>query len=166
MKIAKTKKQSRLIVLIALCAALIAASWLTLAYANNSWPFHNSLPQRFLSQKDTAEETGIDKKTDSSDAADGTVGKDDTPTYVDPPLTNPPSSNDPYPIENEHYKIAQNSATDYHITLYPIVNNPKLSDYDAQLRAYKKEALNYLKHRYGNIDNFTITWTPSDAENI
>lgn len=90
----------------------------------------------------------------------------ESPGFISSPITNPPATNDPYPIENEHYKIEQQSERSYQITLYPIANNPEYSDYNAQLKAYKTEALDYLTKRYGNIDNFTFTWSPSDAQNI
>ena len=88
------------------------------------------------------------------------------PGYVNPPISNPPTDTTPYPIENEHYRIDQKSPTNYDVTLYPIANNPDYSDYNAQLKAYKNEVLDYLKKRYGDISKFSFTWSPDSAKNI
>lgn len=111
------------------------------------------------SENNTASTKPTENTATSNDSSE-------TKDYVSTPISNPPKNTDPYPIENEHYKIAQNSTTNYTITLYPIVNNPGQSDYHAQLKAYKTETLNYLSGRYGDISHFTFTWNPPDAKDI
>lgn len=114
--------------------------------------------------KDTAN-TPDDSKSPDDSGQTQSGGQDDTSGYVDTPIEQP-EINDPYPIENEHYKIQQFSQTSYKITLYPIANNPDYSNYDAQLRDYKNEALDYLKKRYGSTAQFTIQWSPKNAEDV
>jgi len=124
----------------------------------------NSSQDRTPSSTSNQDKESPERENDSPDSKPKTTDSDKS--YVETPISNPPEINDPYPIENEHYKIDQNSSTSYHITLYPIANNPRYSNYDAQLKAYKIEALDYLEKRYQSIDNFKIKWTPSDAEEV
>lgn len=172
MRIKKNKTHARKKVLLGslLAVTIASASYLGYAYTADSWPFNQASQETAQDQEDTS--TPNDKNpaqpqnpTDNSgEPGTGNQPKPDDGKYVDVPITNPPEVNDPYPIENQHYKITQKNDTTYHVTLYPIANNPEYSNYNAQLKAYKNEALSYLKKRYGTIDNLTITWTPTDAE--
>lgn len=178
MKIQKSKSPRTKTIILTVTAILLigSLSYAALAWQNSYWPF--AVTQDESAQK---EDSGTTNEDTEQNVDEEPVDSDDTPDtdtprpnsdqpaddeFISSPISNPPSSNDPYPIENEHYKITQNSRTSYHITLYPIANNPDYSNYSAQLRAYKDEALSYLKERYGNIDSFTFTWSPEDAKNV
>lgn len=90
---------------------------------------------------------------------------DNDRTYIAPPI-NQPSTSARYPIENERYRIEQMDTQSFNVTLYPIVNNPAIDNYEQQLKEYKQDVVTYLTDRYGDISSFDITWTPSNAENI
>lgn len=166
MKINKkvSSKKSHPIVFAVLAALLILGIYTASAYAFTLWPFNTN---------DTTN-TGADNETDGTkpdtegvtNDGDTNPEDDDSSDFIDPPLQNPPTSADPYPIENEKYKIAQTNEKSFMVTLYPIANNPEYSDYNAQLKAYKADVLAYLKNRYGSTTELSITWSPSDAQNL
>lgn len=75
------------------------------------------------------------------------------------------------PVENLHYKIDysvdDNNNAKLTITLYPIINGPQdKSRYTQQLKDYKQEALDYLKKKKVNLDQFKIEYSPSAADTI
>lgn len=166
MKIKNNTPKKHIIVVTSIVLALIIGS-VTLAYTEEFGPFADETSSKEYKQTNTSNDHQ-NKNTDQvtkEDNEPGTPPVNDT-DYISTPITIPPTTEDPYPIENEHYKISQNSDTSFHITLYPIANNPEYSDYNTQLRIYKQEALDYLQKRYGNITNFEITWNPPEAENV
>lgn len=123
---------------------------------------------------DTTNEPPIGKETDNANGSGNNdnnsvpeaVNPDTTKdSYVSGPITQP-SINEPFPIENEHYKIVQNSETKYTATLYPIVNNPDYIDYPSQLKAYKKEVMDYLSKRFADVSKLSINWIPDEATNL
>lgn len=133
------------------------------------------LAYTYLSQKDQPQNTSDSQSKDSSDndkKDDDTKPEDkDTKNDLNNSVAVPPAPNEaadaPFPIENAHYKIQQNSPTSYTITLNAIINNPsQYNEYRQQLKQYKTEALDYLKSRFGSTDNFTFTWNPEDAKDI
>lgn len=177
MKISKSqrdKKKTTFIVLGAMVSILVVLLLWVYAFGSNS--NNDTTP---VSRPGTAEET-------SDDPADGTkedqeenpASKPDTeqenpsapavddPNFISSPISNPPTDTTPYPIQNEHYKIEQQAQSKYRITLYPIANNPDYSDYNAQLKAYKQEALDYLNGRYGDTSNFSFEWNPDNAKDL
>lgn len=180
MKINKhTQKKSIYITLltVTLCIGLYTA----FAYSQSSWPFEstNSPDSRREDTPDKIKERGskdeeltestekvkpIEKSTSNETSFDAPPS--DEKTYVNPPLIDQPAVSDPYPIENERYKISQHNQTNFEVTLYPIVNNPEYSNYKAQLKAYKNEVLDYLRKRHGDTNNLTIIWSPSDAQDL
>ena len=128
------------------------------------------------SKDSSSSENSVDKNNDTStnnSSSNQSEGDDneleessnDTSTYISTPIEQP-SASASFPIENEHYKIVQNSSSSYTVTLYPIVNNPEYSDYSTQLKAYKNEVTSYLTNRIGDISKISITWLPADANNI
>lgn len=148
---------------------LIAGVYVGSAYAFHLWPFPSAQNTTTNSPSSNTTNDGSSNTppntntgTDGSAPTDSGGGTD----YVSPPLTSQPSNTDPYPIENERYKIVKTGDTSFNVTLYPIVNNPEYSNYNAQLKAYKNEVLAYLKSRYGSTTNLSINWSPSDAQNL
>jgi len=68
--------------------------------------------------------------------------------------------------ENEQFKIRKLDDT-YTITLYAIINRPDQYDYyKDQLRDYKQNALNYLKHNNINPDKVNIIYEPEEAKDL
>ncbi|MBM3210400.1 hypothetical protein FJZ39_03635 [Candidatus Saccharibacteria bacterium] len=163
MKINTKKSKKPLIITVAVITALLLGGGATYAYLNQLGPFSNSSNQEtFTEESNPQEDAPVTPERDRNERGDS-----NEPTeYLDTPISNPPANNDPYPIENEHYRIEQSAATSFTVTLYPIANNPDYTDYDAQLRAYKTEASDYLKNRYGSLNNLTITWIPDEAKDL
>lgn len=163
------KKNNNKIIIIALTFAVIVAAYAVTAYVVGIFPF-TAKEVRITNEQKT--DGASEESTDESEAPDDEqIIPDDTTTPNDTPsgstpITNPPTESDPFPIENEHYRIDQKSQTQYDITLYPIANNPAESDYTAQLKAYKSEALQYLKSRFGSTENMTFNWSPQNAADI
>lgn len=132
------------------------------------------LAYTYMGQKNQSQNTSDSKDKDSSgnDKKDETKPEDkDTKNDLNNSVAVPPAPTEaadaPFPIENAHYKIQQNSPTSYTVTLNAIINNPnQYNEYRQQLKQYKTEALDYLKSRFGSTDNFTFTWNPDDAKNI
>lgn len=169
MKIKKSHTQNKLILCSAIVVVIAVAGYVASAITYDLWPFEKLTHSTMSEDQSKSDNTARSKKNGDKTDTTGQTKTNNPPTdkgYVDTPISNPPKVTDPYPIENEHYKISQDSATNYQITLYPIANNPEHSDYIAQLRLYKSEALNYLKSRYGKVDNLTIEWTPSEASDL
>lgn len=165
------KKRNILIICtIVILLILGGAGWFYYTYSDNNPSTNISSDQKTKSTKDedkdkqvTNNETPVsDKDTPSTDSS---PTNSDSSTGVVTPSTKP-GNTDPYPVTNEHYQIKQISTTNFEITLFPVINNPEYADYNSQLRAYKKEALDYLTNRYGSIDGFGIDWNPDDAENL
>jgi len=87
-------------------------------------------------------------------------------TNVIPPAQTP-TNNEPFPVENSHYKIVQDSDKAFTVTLYAVINNPSQHDeYIAQLKTYKAEALAYLNQRFGQTSNLSLTWNPPAAKDL
>jgi len=174
MKIEKSKTKKSLYIAISIIAACVVV-YLFCAYTFSLWPLQDNKPTSTSQQvkkeqndeevKDEVGDGNVDSSQDRP-IEESPTSTDQDQDYLDSPVSNKPTNSDPYPITNEHYRIKQNSSTDYSITLYPIVNNPDYSDYNAQLKDYKQEALSYLRARYGSVDNFTINWSPGDAQNL
>lgn len=166
----QTSTASKKPIIISLIIVLVLASgtYTALAYSQGLWPFTSTVNQDGSNQQEEVRDENTPSKPDTeSPTGSETPQNPDTDTnYVNPPLTESPATNAPYPIENEKYKITQDSEKSFTVTLYPIVNNPEYSDYTAQLKAYKNEVLTYLKNRYGSTSNLVITWNPSDAQNL
>lgn len=175
MRISKTKNNKQYFIIIFVTSIVLVGAYTGAAALYHLWPFSSPGTSTNRSSELTDESSSSSKSSDapssnssSNTSKDGSTQNNtqSNPNYVDTPITNQPTNNDPYPITNEHYRIEQKSQTNYLITLYPIVNNPEYSDYNAQLRAYKTEALDYLKGRYGNIDSYNFEWSPSNAANL
>ena len=180
MKIKSTtkKSQTKRLGLILLAVILVLCIGTAFAYFSKLGPFSenknaskNKVNSSHSDNKQSSEKKSPSPST-SNDSPTTTPSNTSTspsqsdPGYVNPPISSPPTDTSPYPIENEHYRIAQKSPTNYDVTLYPIANNPDYSDYNAQLKAYKNEVLDYLKKRYGDISKFSFTWSPDSAKNI
>ena len=168
MRISQKNNTLKKTIIIAL--ALILISIVVYAvYASNShaWPFGKSVQETTEKENEgtTVEGEGSNTNTDKP-STPTPKPTPETPPYVNTPITTPPAVGDSYPIENEHYKIDQNSAKSFNVTLYPIVNNPEYSDYDAQLKAYKNEVIKYLTSRYGSTKDLTIQWSPRNAADL
>lgn len=190
MKIKRSNKNKKIIFASLAITALLVTSYTTFAYINHLWPFlqkneittesersaHSNEEAKkdpdILNEKQAEQKDQIDnEKTPpaTEQPADNTPGDNpssNNSSYINPPLLNPPSQNDPYPIENERYRIAQNSPTNFDVTLYPVVNSAEYSNYKAQLKAYKDEVLDYLRKRHGDTNKLSIQWRPSDAQNL
>ena len=127
---------------------------------------HNTNTQKNSSNKEDssseAEKNSKENANSDTNTSDNESAGDDDYQTITPPEITQPSNDSPYPIENARYRIDQNSATSFSITLYPIEG----SDYDRQLKEYKQDALSYLKSRYGSIDKFKISWTPESAASL
>lgn len=180
MKIQKNSKRKSIIIIIAITAVALA-TYTSIAAMQNLWPFSDNIDKEKIStpNKSTSKEntpSDRNKATDTQDSTnnpnnpsqsnddhevDSSGKQPDTPSSYAPPLLDPPAVNDPYPIQNERYEIAQTGESNFRITLYPLE-----WDYDAQLREFKYDALNYLEKRYGSTRGLTIEWSPSHAENI
>lgn len=159
-----SSKKSHPLLFAVLTVLLVLGVYTVSAYAFTFWPFNASNTTN-TETVDKSDDTKTD--TDGTTDDDGTTGGDDgSSNFIDPPLQNPPTAADPYPIENEKYKIAQTNEKSFTVTLYPVVNNPEYSDYNAQLKTYKTDVLAYLKNRYGSTADLSITWNPSDAQNL
>lgn len=167
MEIQKKKRSRKKLIVICVVVLLLVGAGSAYAYFATdllkSDPVDQTQDTNQRPDETVAEED--DDDTDDSRQNDDQPVNDDV-DYVRPDITNPPTNTSPYPIENERYRIEQRSERSYAVELYPIINNPEYSDYDAQLRDYKNEVLRYLQSRYGNIDNFNITWIPEDAANL
>jgi len=164
MKINKqTKSKSKFLIICLLAALCVVVGYGFYASSSGLWPFETKSVTN--PPATSSDQNSKDTTKDSGSSNSGSVDNNKNDDTNNIPITNPPKVTDSYPIQNDHYKIAQDGPKDYRITLYPIINNPDISDYDAQLKAYKQEALDYLKKRYGNINDFRIKWTPSDAAN-
>lgn len=173
MKIKQTSSRKKyiLISLVILLTALVAGSAFAVyknstdnpASDSSNTKDSNATSDKASGESPAKDDSGSQAPTNQGSTTDNAPAD---PGYVSSPISNPPTNNDPYPIENEHYKIQQNSATSYTVTLYPIANSPSGSGYDMQLKLYKDEALKYLTSRYGSTSNFTIEWNPRDAERI
>ena len=167
MKIQKNTSKKALIIFV-LTAAVIATVALAL------W-FFILKPNSDSQQKEDETNTSQQQETETPNATapeqnTGNTDSTDIPSggtgFNNSPLENPPKNNDPYPIENEHYRIEQNSEKKFTITLFPILNNGDISNYNSQLRIFKNEASKYLSDRYGNISSFELIWNPSNAADI
>ncbi|GEM_PF-3342535 len=83
--------------------------------------------------------------------------------------TNPFAASLPY--ENTHFKIDYVPVTTetgkdftYIITLYAIINGPAdRPRYEAQLKQYKQEALDYIRSQQADPATLTITYMPTEA---
>lgn len=149
----------------ALIIVLIVA-YGTLAYAVSLWPFTNT-GTRVPSTTSDSQKESDDKPTNSSD--DNSPVKDTAPTNqsVAPTPVTPPTSNEPFPIENAHYKISQDGERSFRVTLFAILNHPsQYNEYRAQLKQYKQEAFDYLTGRFGSSPTLNITWEPADAQSL
>lgn len=161
MKIKRSKKTKSPInkVLIGGIIVLLLAvgAYTAAARINNFWPF--------TAKESTQSE---DPNTNNEDPSTPNKTPDDPsdPDYIKPDISNPPSDTTPYPIETERYRIDKLSEKSFSVELYPIINNPRYSNYNEQLRDYKNEVLNYLKKRYGDTSSLKIDWIPEDAKNI
>jgi len=169
MRIERQSNKKKITLITLAILILITLSLFLWLYFNQS----NNTPSSIEDPKknNSTSKTDIDKKDDGQTGTD--TKNNDTPAtteedpdYISSPISNPPTDASPYPIQNEHYKIDQLSQTNYRITLYPIANNPDYSDYNAQLKAYKQESLDYLTKRYGDINNFNFEWNPDNAKDI
>lgn len=184
MKIKKSNKKKIIISTVVIIVTL-AVGYLTFAYMSSLWPFQKERSEKSTpytnktaapnsnkkpatgSRKEVAEGSNTDNDTiDNSVDNSQAHQPDEKGAYINPPLLDPPSTADPYPIENERYSITQSSPNNFQVTLYPVVNNPEYSSYREQLKAYKNEVINYLSKRHGDINKLTIEWRPSDAQNI
>ncbi len=152
----KNKKITLLVIILAilLVAAVVGTYFMWFQKSQNS---ESSKPNPTVQNKDSNHQESSNPS--SSDTSDDSVVTGPAPTV---------EKSAPFPIENAHYKIEQDSPSSYTITLYAIINNPNQYDeYRSQLSQYKKEALDYLKYRFGETSSkFTITWNPEDAQNI
>lgn len=169
MRIQNKQSNKKYIIIGSIVVIVLVLSYAAGAYAYNLWPFASTQTETSTEKsKDSKSSSSEDNTSDSQSESEENKSTEpqQDPSYVDSPVSNQPTNNDPYPISNEHYQIKQNSSTSYSITLYPIVNNPEYSNYNAQLKAYKTEAQDYLKNRYGNIDSFNIEWSPADAATL
>lgn len=81
------------------------------------------------------------------------------------------------PVQNEHLKITYdvnpNKTLVLHVTLFAILNRPsQLPQYNADIRAYKQEALAYITAHGGDLKKLTVLVTPdpdaieSDESNV
>lgn len=179
MKIKEKSNKKQLVVAVSAVSICIAAYLMT-AYAYSLWPLQSS--------QTTNSGTTVDKKDKKNSQGDNRSNNEEEnntreeeqpvesdpetntpetePTYVSPPLLNPPGVSESYPIQNERYSISKEGSDTFQVTLYPIVNNPEYSDYNAQLKAYKTEVLEYLEKRHGDTNKLLINWSPSDAQNL
>lgn len=161
-----TKITFTIIVVIVVLCGIIFAYW----YLNDDkTPLNTDNKDASLISPDN---DGVDADTDSDRSQSDTATQPSTPNndsddkdYVSSPAT-PPATDEPFPVENEHYRIEKSGDKSFAVTLYPILNNPEYIDYESQLRDYKNKVLSYLKKRYGSIDDFTFKWTPKEAENV
>ena len=169
----RSNKKRKLIILLALLVAILAATgWYiyssSLEKTNETEERKDSDQQekKNANKSDTNDESDKNSNLEDTNTEMGDSGANtDNSTDVTTPPT-PPELSSPYPVTNERFQIRQVSTTNFEITLYPVINNPAYSDYNAQLRAYKQEALDYLKSRHGSIEGFGIDWSPADAKDL
>lgn len=172
MQIQKKKQTGKKpLIITALVAAIFILGYTGIAYATGFWPFNTTTQSdsHNRSDDDTDKNNRVGKDSEAPEEEPASpANEDDSSTdastpYPDSPLLNEPDVGAPFPITNEHYQIKQDGEKVFSITLYPIANNPEYTDYSAQLKAYKQEALDYLQSRYGTTADLTITWSPEDA---
>lgn len=81
------------------------------------------------------------------------------------PAAEQPAPDEPFPIENAHYRIVAMGQNSYQATLYAIINSPsQRSEYLQQLQQYKSEVIDYLDARFGT--NYSVVFVPEEAENL
>ena len=172
MKIQKSQRKSnkKFLFTVLVILVLLLVAGLAYAYTIDAFPFKKNTDNTLTNDgiNDQPQPLTEDEKATAKPEQDTMLPKPDKnigDSYIDTPVGNKPSVDASYPVTNSHYKIVQIRKNSYEITLYPIANNPNYSNYDTQLSAYKKEALDYLKKRYGNISNFNFTWSPEGAKN-
>lgn len=164
----KTRKYSKKTIITVASITLV----LIFGGAGAMYYFINDSPQK-------APTTSTERQTSIPDSTDGaaTSGKDSSndgkSSSDNGSSTNTidsiesPAIDSAYPIENQHYKIMKIDSLTYEVTLYAISNSPsQYEDYTAQLTQFKKEVIDYLKERYGDISKFTIYWSPPSVENL
>jgi len=154
--------RKKLIIILLVAAAILAG---VLAYLF----YHDSNSKKQASQTNAAQKDTTKRTTSLTPSAGTNKSAGDTSSgnSVDTGTVPAPDNNANYPILNAHYKISQQNASTYDITLYAISNSPSQYDeYINQLKQYKQEALAYLTNRYGDISHFTINWDPPNAKTL
>lgn len=167
MKIQKASSSKKILITLLIATLLVAGTGAILGAMNNWWQ-----PKKEAS-------VSTDPKENNDSKEDSTPPPEETPTPPTETSPNPseqtiivppaekPSSNARFPVENSHYRIDKKSASSYEITLYAVLNNPSQRDeYTAQLRQFKKEALDYMKERFNSISSFAFTWNPPEAKDL
>lgn len=126
-------------------------------------------------KKDTEKKSESDPKEDGSQDTKEEPPKQNTSTQPQPnpqpenriPTSPQPSLSAPFPVSTREYVITKTSDTEYTIRLNAILNSPEqYSQYEQQLKAYKKVALDYLSKRTGSTADIKITWIPTNAQNL
>ena len=167
MKINTKKSRKKPIIIALLVLFLLVAGATTFAYTQKLGPFDSN---RLVTERNNPQEdapvTPDTSSNENDTETDDTDNQNKEKEYVSTPIFEQPKTTDPYPIENEHYKIEESSTSNLTVTLYPIANNPEYTDYNSQLKAYKNEALDYLKFRYGSTNKLTIKWIPDEASKL
>lgn len=71
------------------------------------------------------------------------------------------------PVTTNHYKIVQLNESFFEVELYAILNKPEqYSEYRAQLKDFKQEALNYLVENDYDIQSSRISYIPAEAADL
>lgn len=156
-----TKKKFAPVIIVAALVLLGLGAFFAYTYFTQK-----NQPQHNTSNSQHQDTSNTDKKNNDSKTEDKDTTSDLNNSVAIPPAPHE-ATDAPFPIENAHYRIQQNSPTSYTITLNAIINNPnQYNEYRQQLKQYKTEALDYLKSRFSSTDNFTFTWNPDDAKDI
>ncbi len=167
MKIQKPVSRKKILIIALTATLLVLGGGVVLGAMNNWWQPKKEQP--------TGSEESRDNR--SKESLENQPSKEETPPPAETPYPNdqsiiiPPADKPPtqsqFPVENSHYRIDKKSSSSYEVTLYAILNNPSQRDeYTAQLRQFKKEALEYMKERFGSIDALTFTWSPPEAKDL
>lgn len=173
MKIQSTKNSHKKLLIPLFLIVFLLLACVGVTYTLSLLPFGNRNTSE--QKKDSSTNTNKESSSDSDGLPDSTTkntpssSSSDNTTQNNKDNTTPSSeirTDAAYPVTNEHFRIEQVSNRNFTITLYPVINNPEYADYNAQLKAYKQEALDYLTKRYGSVSDIGIEWNPEDAKDI